>query len=437
MSSGETTEAGAPRIVRDVVCGFCGLGCDDIEVAVAGRVVTPRKACADAARLLARGNAPPPSPRINGAPASLAEAASAAAVHLKAARSSVFSGLGADLEGLRRLYDIAMVAGASIDHSASGGLFANLDRLARRGWIAATLAEVRNRCDLLVVFGDDPTASFHRLFERIMPVRTGEGGDAAPLFAPSGRRVVMIGAPFSDASRKVLAGHELSEILLPPEQVATAAALLASALAGRDIGAVDVLPGTTGASLAELADLLRAARYSVFTWNAATLPQADAAAVAGSASEAVDLLSPTTRSAVLPLGGRDNVTGAHQLALWRFGYPLRTAIGAGTARHVPDLYATTAALKDGDLLLHASAFRPDPPPEFSAGPVIALAHPDTSFAREPDVFIPVGTPGVDHPGHVFRMDSVVCLPLQGLRPAELPSLAEAASAILANFGRGA
>lgn len=437
MSSGETTEADAPRIVRDVVCGFCGLGCDDIEVAVAGRVVMPRKACADAARLLARGDVPPPSPRVNGAPVSLAEAAAAAAGHLKAARASVFSGLGADLEGHRRLYDIAMTAGASIDHSASAGLFANLDRLARRGWIAATLAEVRNRCDLLVVFGDDPAASFGRLFERIMPVRAGEGGDAAPLFAPSARRVVMIGAPFSDASRKALAGHELSEIRVPPEQVATAGAMLASALAGRDIGAVPVLPGLAGASLAELADLLRAARYSVFTWNAATLPASDAAAVAGSAAEAVDLLSPTTRAAVLPLGGRDNVTGAHQLALWRFGYPLRTVIGAGTSRHAPDLYATETALEDADLLLHASAFRPDPPPDFTAGPVIALAHPDTSFAREPDVFIPVGTPGVDHPGHVFRMDSVVCLPLQGLRPAELPSVAEAASAILANLGRGA
>lgn len=437
MSSGETTEAGASRIVRDVVCGFCGLGCDDIEVAVAGRVVTPRKACADAARLLARGDAPPPPPRINGTPVSLAEAAAAAAGHLKGARSSVFSGLGADLEGHRRLYDIAMAAGASIDHSASGGLFANLDRLARRGWIAATLAEVRNRCDLLVVFGDDPAQSFGRLFERIMPVRKGEGGDAAPLFAPSGRRVVMIGAPFSEASRKVLSGHELSEIVLPPEQVATAAAMLASALAGRDIGALQVLPGTAGAALAELADLLRAAHYSVFTWNAATLPASDAAAVAGSAAEAVDLLSPTTRAAVLPLGGRDNVTGAHQLALWRFGYPLRTVIGAGTSRHAPDLYATAAALKDADLLLHTSAFRPDPPPDFSAGPIIVLAHPDTSFAREPDVFIPVGTPGVDHPGHVFRMDSVVCLPLQGLRPAELPSVAESASAILAHLGRGA
>lgn len=437
MSSGETTQAGASSILRDVVCGFCGLGCDDIEVAVAGRVVTPRKACADAARLLARDDAPPPSPRINGAPASLAEAAAAAAAHLKVARSSVFSGLGADLEGHRRLYDIAMAAGASIDHSASAGLFANLDRLARRGWIAATLAEVRNRCDLLVVFGDDPTESFGRLFERIMPVRKGEGGDAAPLFAPSGRRVVMVGAPFSEASRRALAGHELSEIVLPADQVATGAALLAAALAGRDIGFLPGLPGAAGAALAELADLLRAARYSVFTWNAATLPEADAAAIAGSAAEAVDLLSPATRSAVLPLGGRDNITGAHQLALWRFGYPLRTVIGAGASRHVPDLYATATALKDADLLLHASAFRPDPPPEFGAGPVIALAHPDTSFAREPDVFIPVGTPGVDHPGHVFRMDSVVCLPLQGLRPAELPSLAQVASAILANLGRGA
>lgn len=436
MTSGEPTPADAPRIVRDIVCGFCGLGCDDLEVSVAGRTITPRRACAEAARLIARGDGPPPGPRVNGAAASLADAAAVAAGHLAGARAAVFSGLGADLAGLRGLYDIAMAAGASIDHAASAGLFANLERLARKGWIAATLAEVRNRCDLLVLFGDDPAAAYGRLFERALPARAANGA-GAPLFAPDGRRVVIIGGPLSEASRRALAGHALTEIPVAPEAVATGAAALASALAGRATGKVSGLAADTLDALARTAEQLKAARYSVFTWNAATLPPEDAAAVAGAAAEAVDLLSVTTRAAVFPLGGRDNVTGAHQLALWRFGYPLRTVIGAGTSRHVPELYATAAALKDADLLLHTSAFRPEPPPDFTAGPVIVLGHPDTVFSREPDVFIPVGTPGIDHPGHVFRMDSVVCLPLSALRPAELPSVATAASALLASLGRAA
>lgn len=445
MTSLEPTQGDAPRIVRDVVCGFCGLGCDDLEVEVAGRRLTPRAACAEAARLLARTDAPAPVPRIAGQPASLEEAATAAARHLAASRAAAFSGLGADLEGLRRLYDLAMVAGASLDHAASDGLFANLQRLSRRGWIAATLAEVRNRCDVLVVLGPDPSASFERFFPRALPTRTADAdGDAAPVFAPEGarRRVVVLGGPLSEASRQALAAHEVSEIDLSPEAVAPAMEALAALLAGRAVGDLSV---AAGAGLLALAEALRAARYAVFTWNAAALAAGDAPLVAEAAAQAVDALSRTTRAAVFPLGGRDNVTGAHQLALWRFGWPLRTVVGAGTARHVPELYATRAALADADLLLHTSAFRPDPPPDFSRGPVIALAHPETVFAREPDVFIPVATPGVDHGGHVFRMDSVVCLPLQGLRPADLPSVGAAARAIIAAFtglatdaaGRGA
>ncbi|MFS8036306.1 formylmethanofuran dehydrogenase [Xanthobacter sp. AM11] len=437
MTSGEKTTSDAPRIVSDVVCAFCGLGCDDLEVAVAGRRVTPRKACAEAARLLARGEAAPPGPRIGGAPADLPQAAAAAAGLLSAARATAITGLGADLEGLRRLYDLAMTGGASFDHAASPGLFANLERLARRGWIAATLAEVRNRCDVLVVLGDDPAPAFSRFFERAVPhAAMGAGADAAPLFVARSlkRRIVIVGGALGEASRRALAGHEVAQIPVPADGIATAAAALAAFLAGRDVDGLAGMDGATAAALAELAGLLKAARYGVLTWNAASLPPADAAAVAGAAADAVDLLNVATRAAVFPLGGRDNVTGAHQLALWRFGYPLRTVVGAGTARHVPDLYATEAALADADLVLHACAFRPDPPPDFAGGPVIALAHPDTVFVREPDVFIPVGTPGVDHAGHVFRMDSVVCLPLQALRPQDLPSMADAARAILAAMG---
>jgi formylmethanofuran dehydrogenase subunit B len=45
------------------------------------------------------------------------------------------------------------------------------------------------------------------------------------------------------------------------------------------------------------------------------------------------------------------------------------------------------------------------------------------------VFIPVGTPGVDHAGRLVRCDSVVSLPLKNLHRAELPRAADVLAAI--------
>ena len=39
------------------------------------------------------------------------------------------------------------------------------------------------------------------------------------------------------------------------------------------------------------------------------------------------------------------------------------------------------------------------------------------------VFIPVSTPGIGSPGHVFRTDGVVLMPLAALAPDGLPTVA--------------
>jgi formylmethanofuran dehydrogenase subunit B len=41
----------------------------------------------------------------------------------------------------------------------------------------------------------------------------------------------------------------------------------------------------------------------------------------------------------------------------------------------------------------------------------------------------VATPGLDHAGHVYRCDSVVSLPLRGLRGSALPAVASVLNAI--------
>jgi formylmethanofuran dehydrogenase subunit B len=52
-----------------------------------------------------------------------------------------------------------------------------------------------------------------------------------------------------------------------------------------------------------------------------------------------------------------------------------------------------------------------------------------TFAKEPTVFIPVGTPGIDHAGHAFRMDNVVAIRLKKCRDSGLPSTAEVLNTI--------
>ena len=69
---------------------------------------------------------------------------------------------------------------------------------------------------------------------------------------------------------------------------------------------------------------------------------------AESAATAVDLLSPATRSAVFPLGGRDNITGAHQMALVFLQLPFEAleegeGIGGGAGEAGQDLAVIEAA----------------------------------------------------------------------------------------------
>jgi formylmethanofuran dehydrogenase subunit B len=48
-----------------------------------------------------------------------------------------------------------------------------------------------------------------------------------------------------------------------------------------------------------------------------------------------------------------------------------------------------------------------------------------------EVFIPVGVPGIDAAGHLFRTDSSVAVPMPQLRDRGLPDVANVTAAILA------
>jgi formylmethanofuran dehydrogenase subunit B len=179
-----------------------------------------------------------------------------------------------------------------------------------------------------------------------------------------------------------------------------------------------------------LAARLRAARYAVVIWAAGLFdgPQPDL--IVEGLVRLVRSVDGATRCAGLPLSGADNVIGANQACGWRTGFPLRTGFDGGAPLHDPERFDWRMRLRDADVTLWISAFRPEMPTFTTDGAVIMLAPPEMAMTPEPALFIPVGTPGIDHAGDVFRADSVVALHAGALIDRGLPSVADVVGRML-------
>lgn len=399
----------------DTLCPFCGLGCGDIGIDQDDSGIAPRPSgCPQADRLFHRSAAVPTDARMAGAAVSIDAAVAEAARLLGASRAPLIAGLATDVDGVLSALTLAERIGATVDHERSDALFRNLAVLRRFGWSTTTLAELRNRCDLVVVVGPDPAAAFPRLWERwVVP---------EPTFVPDGARSVVFlgGEPMPETAQ--LLGGQIETVAPEAGDLAMLVAQLRTALAGRTVA---------GDPMTELAARLRDARYAVVIWAAGLFqgPQPDM--IVEGLVRLIRTVDGTTRCSGLPLSGADNVIGANQACGWRTGFPLRTGFDAGMPLHDPERFDWRRRLQDADVTLWISAFRPEMPEFSTNGTVIMLAPPETAVTPEPALFIPVGTPGIDHAGDVFRADSVVALHAGMLIDRGLPSVAGVIGRILA------
>jgi formylmethanofuran dehydrogenase subunit B len=404
---------------REVVCPFCGLGCDDLEIEVhESRLLLRRGACPISKKQFERVVPVDAQARVKGAPCERVEAVAAAARILRGSRLPVIGGLATDIDGARGALELADLAGGVIDHRGSEALFRDLTVLREIGTITTTLSEIRNHADLLLVVGDDPLSLVPRFMERCF-------SDAPTLFSQGRpqRRLIRLGPP---ATLALPSGVGESGVSCPLDELPAIVASLRALVLGR------IDKNLCKPELVELAGLLRSARYSVIAWSARQLAHEGADLVVLSLVEIVRELNRAGRSTALPLGGAENLTGVHQACLWQCGHPLRTSFGTGAPRHDPVLYSAERLIESGeaDALLWVSALNGTPPPTLPPElPLILLAVPDEELAHEPSVFLPIGRPGIDHAGQIFRGDGVVALPLKALRSSGLPSAGATLNAV--------
>src|SRR5690349_17139418 len=171
-------------------CPFCGLLCDDLLVESDQDTLRPvRGACERSQSAFARlgpAAVTRAAALVSGKRADYDVAIHTAAAILQASRRPLIGGLATDIEGMRAALSLARRIGAVVDHAVSPVKYRNLHVLQDAGWITTTLSEVKNRADLLVLFGDGWYTRFPRFVERIVEP------DTAMFGAPLVRRVILI-----------------------------------------------------------------------------------------------------------------------------------------------------------------------------------------------------------------------------------------------------
>lgn len=381
-------------------CPACGLLCDDLLL-TANSPINIKNACAKSINFYEKAFAKNASaPSLAGKPSDLNSAVQAAANILNKAKQPLFAGLGTEVQGMRALMRLAKKTSATLDHMHSEGTVRNTLAMQNGGWQTTTLTEIKNRADVILVIGTDIVSSHPRFFEKLV-------WNIDSLFNKPKPEVMYLG--LAEEAKKI------------PEIMSTLNALMNAKNPLHKKPDGDKIGGVTISALKLILEKLKSAQYGVVVWSASNLKFSQAELTVQSITQLISKLNETNRVAGLPLNSGDGDSSVNNTSTWLSGYPTRNRFVDGQAEYDAYHFSTKRLLNGCDALLWVSTFNAHLPPVCDASTIV-IGHPDMQFDTMPEVFIPVGIPGIDHAGTLFRMDSSVALPLKKLRDSALPSL---------------
>lgn len=417
----------APNHFENVACPFCGILCDDLEIGpTSDGLKVLKNGCVKSVAGFERAFSEP-KPQINGKDVSLADAVAEAARLVKSAKLPFIGGLGTDVEGMRAAMALADQSCGAIDHALSESAYRNFRVLQTGGYVMSSLTEARNRADLFIVLGSDIQKYHPRFFERIVCNERSMFTDTPPK-----RTVVFLG---EDLDQSAVKGERIGEVLTLPvkgERLHEVLAAMRALAKGAPI-AGDTIGGLPRAAVEDLAKRCAAASYGVMVWVPSSLSFPHAELTVQAACEYIKEINLTSRFAGLSLGGSEGSSSASAVSSWQTGFPLRVSFASGAPDYDVERYSTESMIANNqsDLIVWTASFSADLAPPTTDIPLILLATPTLKPAKTPAVYIPVGTPGIEHEGLVVRGDSVVTLPVRKLRQSQLPRAADVLAQIQA------
>lgn len=274
------------------------------------------------------------------------------------------------------------------------------------------MGEIKDRADLVVVWGANPAECHPRHFARYSVLAKGK-------YTPDGRK-----------------GRTVVLVDIRPTPSAKVADIFLQIRPGKDFEALTALRALvkghrvdqarleeTGLKLEQLQDLvdrMKRARYgAMFYGMGLTMTRGKHMNAMAILALGVDL-NEYTRFVAMPLRGHGNVTGADAVMGWQTGYPFGIDFSRGYPRYNPGEFSTIDLLTRGEvdaaLVLGADPGATMPQPaidHLGRVPTIVLDNKITHTSDLARIHITTATTGISASGTVYRMDEV---PLR-VRPA--------------------
>jgi len=417
-------------IVENATCTFCGCVCDDMILTVEDNHITKAKnACVLGKAWFAEHTVEDrPYALIDGKEATTEEAVEAAARILAEARFPLVYGLSdTTCEAQKQAVSIADLIGANIDtttsvcHGPTGMAFQGV------GESTMTLGEVKNRADLVIYWGGNPAESHPRHFTRYAVTPKG-------MFTPNGRKdrtVVLV-----DVRRT--ASARVADIFIqvkPGTDFEVLWALRALVKGGKVDPNIEELTGVSMATLEDLAERMKHARYGVLFFGMGLTMTRGRHYNAGALLALATDLNEHTHFVAKPTRGHGNVTGGDNVVTWQTGFPMAVNLSRGYPRFNPGEFTAVDVLA-GEEADAALIIASDPGANFPKAavehlrriPTIVLDPKPTPTTQMARVAFTTATYGINTGGTVYRMDDVP-ITLRPAFPSPYPTDEEVLKAI--------
>ena len=403
------------REIKDFVCPFCSLHCDDIKVSLNGNQFKVNNKDLVCQKKIEKNNLKKTSlifPMIKGKTSSLSHALDAVKQVLAHDKETLLLNHGVDLSGLRSILSFAAKYNCIIDHVNSKALFQNLNLMQRSGYMATSLTEIKNRADTIIVFGNKIFQKSPRLLEKVLQTKNSLCTNIKK------KQIILIGNFDSKIIDKIKKNSKVTNIKLNLDMIPRLMELLSDSKNNHHI------KGLSKKDLNKITKIIFDAKYLVATWtNSDFFSSKNPEMIINSISKFIVTYNDTRRGACAPIAGSLGDVTSSQALTWMTGFASRIKFIGSTFKHDRLSFDSNILInnKNIDTVLHISTLSANKIEVNKSFYNIVLGHPNSIFTNMPDIFIPVGTPGIDYDGIMFRTDNVVSVALKNIRDIKLPT----------------
>ncbi len=394
-------------VFKNVVCPFCGCLCDDIEVVVeGGRVISTKNACAvSRSKFLNHAvERAKPQVRENGkmTGASIEKTVERTAEILKRSDFPLIYGLSSTETDAQRLaIELAEIIGSTIDNTTSVCHGPTILAAQDCGAVKCTLGEVKNRADLVIFWGCNPSEAHIRHATRYSITPKG-------LYTQGGRKSrTVIHVDVMETKTSKMAD---TFVKVKPGKDYELLSALRAAVKGHDVGDVD---GIKSETIKQLAEKMKGCKFGAIFFGLGLTMSNGRHMNIDAALRLVRDLNEHTKFTIMPMRGHYNVSGANDVMTWCTGYPYAVNFSRGYPIYNPGEFSAVDVLarKECDAALIVAS---DPVAHFPAQaskhlakiPTIVIDPKASLTSLVAEVVIPSAMAGIECDGTAYRMDGV-------------------------------